>query len=181
MMDSELDRRVECSKLTAQRRRTQTVLVRGTIRSPRSDEQCCRSGGFEDVGAHKSRMYGGASSCNALYVMTPILNCIRFSTGSQCRSSRRIGVTCLRLQTPPNSPTGKLRMRAATNVEHRAIVNDEQHVVDEVESSTHDTLHMCCFRSRRSSKSTPRLRASVVGLTTIPPTDNDGTVKSLLR
>ena len=29
-------------------------------------------------------------------------------------------------------------MRAATNVEHRAIVNDEQHVVDEAESSTHD-------------------------------------------
>ena len=29
-------------------------------------------------------------------------------------------------------------MRAATNVEHRAIVNDEQYVVDESESSTHD-------------------------------------------
>ena len=82
--------------------------------------------------------------------------------------------------TSYSSPTGKLQMRAAMNVEHRAIVDDKQHVVDKVESITHDTLDMCCFRSRRSSKSTPRLRAPLVGLTTIPPTDNDGIVKFLL-
>ena len=158
MMGNDVDRRVKISKLTVQRRKV-TVRFRGTIRSTRSDERYRRSPGFDDVGTHMSRRYGGASSCNALYVMTLILNCIRRSTESQCRSSRRIGVTCARMETPPNSlaaafstdcsrrmshagrqrvtiyssPTGKLRMRAATNGGLRAIVNDEQHVVDEVE------------------------------------------------
>ena len=31
--------------------------------------------------------------------------------------------------TSYSSPIGKLQMRAATNVKHRTIVNDEQHVV----------------------------------------------------
>ena len=45
--------------------------------------------------------------------------------------------------TSYSSSTGKLRKCVATNVEHRAIVNDEQHVVDEVESSPHDTSWIC--------------------------------------
>ena len=50
--------------------------------------------------------------------------------------------------TSYSSPTGKLQMRAATNVEHRAIVNNEQHVVDEVESSAHDTRWICAVSGR---------------------------------
>ena len=46
------------------------------------------------------------------------------------------------------SPTGKLQMRAATNVEHRATVNDEQHVVNEVESTTHDTRWISAVSGR---------------------------------
>ena len=52
------------------------------------------------------------------------------------------GVTCC------SSPTGKLRMHAATNIEHRAIVNDEQVLVDEVESSTHDIRWICAVSGR---------------------------------
>ena len=150
------------------------------------------------------RSYGGASSCNALYVMTLILNL----TGIQCRSSRRIGVTCSRQKTPPNSvaaafsidcnrrmshagrptnnklsnPTGNLQIREATNVEHRAIVNDEQHAVDEVGSSTTTHVEYVLFQVEAVVKKyTPMLRAPIVGLTTIPPTDNDRIVKSILR
>ena len=45
-------------------------------------------------------------------------------------------------------PTGKLQMRAATNIEHQAIVNDEQHTVDEVESRAHDTRWICAVSGR---------------------------------
>ena len=49
-----------------------------------------------------------------------------------------------------SSPTGKLQMHAATNVEHWAIVNDEQHIVDEVERCTHDTRWICAVSGRGS-------------------------------
>ena len=49
--------------------------------------------------------------------------------------------------TSYSSSTGKLRMRAAKNVEHLAIVNDE-HVADEVGSSTRDTRWICAVSGR---------------------------------
>ena len=153
-----------------------TVRVHGTIRSPRSDEWCFAVVPGWMMSENMSCMFTGASSCNALYFITPILNCIRCSIRSQCRSSQRIGVTCSRLETPSNSLavrfgetvvdgcrvpedqrvtsysnlTSKLRMHTATDVEQQAIVIDEQHVVDDVENSMHDTYWMCCFGSRWS-------------------------------
>ena len=50
--------------------------------------------------------------------------------------------------TSCSSSTDKLRMQASTNVEHRAIVNDEQDVVDEVESSTNDIRWICAVSGR---------------------------------
>ena len=108
-MDRDVDRRVKYFKLTAQRRQTHSNRRCLFVFVEQSD---CHDqmNGFTvmpgwTMSEHTSCRYGSASSCNAWYVITPILNCIRCSTGSQCRSLRRICIMCSHLETPPNSLT----------------------------------------------------------------------------
>ena len=82
--------------------------------------------------------------------MSPVYSCRRHQIARLLRFGLAVVDGCRvpedQRVTSYSSPTGKLPICAATNVEHRAIVNDEQYGVDEVESSTHDTYGYVMFQ-----------------------------------
>ena len=137
--------RIDGAATTYAQRPKVTDRLHGTIKSTRSDERFRRSAGFDDVRTHMSRWYSSANSWNALYASDARPDagaCRRGGLVSRVHTRRlhqiawllRFWLTVVdgchmpedHRVTSCSSPTGKLRMHAATNVEHRAIVNNDK-------------------------------------------------------